>query len=85
MKKAEYKVVSGPEGLPQLEKRVNDLLNKGWKPIGGVSFNSGYPYQAVARIVTVNSDTTKYQVKTVTSGTEMKGAQDAMKMVDEIT
>ena len=85
MKKAEYKVVSGPEGLPQLEARVNELLNKGWKPIGGISFNAGYPYQAVARVVTVSSTTEHQLSKTKPKTSKLKGAQDAMRLVDELT
>lgn len=59
MKKAEYKIISGPSGLPQLEDRVTEFLNKGWKPVGGIAFNAGYPYQALARVVTVDENTNK--------------------------
>ncbi len=51
MKKTEYKVASGPEGLAQLEENVCDLLSKGWKPVGGIAFNDDCPYQALARVV----------------------------------
>ncbi|ACR13281.1 DUF1737 domain-containing protein [Teredinibacter turnerae] len=56
MKRAEYKIISGPSGLPQLEDRITEFLNKGWKPVGGIAFNAGYPYQAIARVVTVDED-----------------------------
>ncbi len=51
MKKTEYKVVSGPEGIAQLEEKVGELLGKGWKPVGGVAFNADCPYQALARVI----------------------------------
>lgn len=45
----EYKVLAGTEeGIKELEIKVTDHLNKGWKPIGGIAFNLGYPYQAMA-------------------------------------
>ena len=53
MKKAEYKIVASSNGFPELEKKVSAMLNHGWKPVGGLSFNAGYPYQAMARVVTV--------------------------------
>ncbi|GAA6169268.1 DUF1737 domain-containing protein [Sessilibacter corallicola] len=55
MKKAEYKVVSGTNGFPELEEKVSKLLNQGWKPVGGIGFNAGYPYQAMAKVVTVST------------------------------
>ncbi|EAT13092.1 DUF1737 domain-containing protein [Bermanella marisrubri] len=86
MKKAEYKVVSGPEGLPQLEKRVTEYLNKGWKPVGGVGFNAGFPYQAMARIVSLPVKTRNNSESAADSTAEHPlGAMDAMKKLDELT
>jgi len=84
MKKAEYKVVSGPEGLPQLEKRVTEYLNQGWKLIGGISFNAGYPYQAIARVVTVSQSLANDDTA-ARSKPALRGAQAAMSVVDELT
>lgn len=50
-KKAEYKVVVGKNGFKSLEEEVMILLNKGWKPLGGIAFNSNFPHQAMARVV----------------------------------
>ncbi len=45
----EYIVLSGAkEGLKELEEKVTEHLRKGWKPVGGIAFNVGYPYQAMA-------------------------------------
>jgi len=50
-----YKVVTAKKGFVELEKEVSLLLNKGWRPVGGVAFNNGYPYQAmVGKKVTTN-------------------------------
>ena len=45
----EYIVLSGSkEGIKELEEKVTSHLKKGWKPVGGIAFNIGYPYQAMA-------------------------------------
>lgn len=49
-KRAEYRVIEGPNGIAELELRVNDKLKQGWKLIGGICFDRGCPYQAMARI-----------------------------------
>ena len=43
VKKAEYRIVASTNGFPELEKKVSAMLNHGWKPVGGLSFNAGYP------------------------------------------
>jgi hypothetical protein len=50
MKKATYKVVGGTNGFQEMEAEVSKMLNQGWKPIGGIAFNNGYPYQAMAKV-----------------------------------
>ncbi len=59
MKKAEYKVISGTNGFPELEEKVSVLLSRGWKPVGGIGFNAGYPYQAMARVVNTSVESNK--------------------------
>lgn len=73
-KRAEYKVIAGPEGLRQLEERVTKLLNEGWKLQGGIGFNGGYAYQAMARMV---------EVKPAVKGKAL-GANDAMRALDDL-
>jgi len=51
MKRLEYKVVTSTKGFPDLEAEITRMLNAGWKPLGGLAFNQGYPYQAMARVV----------------------------------
>jgi len=42
VKYQEYRVIT-EETSPDLEKRVNELLQKGWVPIGGVSITYVHP------------------------------------------
>lgn len=83
-KKAEYKVVSGINGFSELEKNVSAMLNQGWKPVGGLAFTNGYAYQAMARVITFKMPTeTPQESKQETPKT--RGAQDAMRAIDELT
>ncbi|MCO1334362.1 DUF1737 domain-containing protein [Microbulbifer sp. OS29] len=90
MKKAEYMVAVGKSGFTSLEEKVSQMLNEGWKPVGGLAFNAGYPYQAMARVVTVSQRPAKqsgYEKQTEEkSGARKKlDAQEAMRLVDELT
>ncbi|GAB2877768.1 hypothetical protein ACCI51_08460 [Microbulbifer echini] len=91
MKKAEYKVAVGKSGFSSLEEEVTRLLNEGWKPIGGLAFNAGYPYQAMARVVSMPKSTSGIpaQSQSLSEQEPTKkqplGAQDAMRLVDELT
>lgn len=49
-KRAEYRIIDSQNGIADLELRVNDMLDRGWKLIGGISFDRGCAYQAMARI-----------------------------------
>lgn len=71
-----YQVVKGSGGFEQLESTVTMLLNDGWELVGGISFNCGYPYQAMRRKTPrlPESDKGKYL-----------GAQDAFKQLDNLT
>lgn len=78
-----YKVVSATKGFKELEKEVSLLLNKGWKPVGGVAFNNGYAYQAmVGKPVTDNKKVEQPDPDTTTLP---RGAVDAMKKIDSLT
>lgn len=80
MKRAEYKIVSGAKGFEEMEKRVSEMLNQGWKPIGGIGFNAGYAYQAMARVTTQPEPQ-----KTEEEKPKARGAQDAMRAIDQLT
>lgn len=50
MKRCEYKIITSEKGFEDFESKVAEKINNGWKPVGGVSFNMGFPHQAVARV-----------------------------------
>lgn len=79
MRKAEYKVVTSQTGLRELEQKVSDLINAGWKPLGGLAFNHGYPYQALARVVTTSEKPPENKEPSYIS------ASEAMRRVDDLT
>jgi hypothetical protein len=83
-RKAEYKVVSGSNGFSGLEEKVSEMLNLGWKPVGGIGFNAGFPYQAMARVVTVTENTPLEKAE-VKAESQVIGASSAMKALDELT
>ncbi|WHI48198.1 hypothetical protein ACJJI3_22610 [Microbulbifer sp. ZKSA004] len=91
MKRAEYKVAVGKTGFSSLEEEVTRMLNEGWKPVGGLAFNSGYPYQAMARVVTVSVGSKSQPARPGqaegNANPEKKnlGAQDAMRLIDDLT
>lgn len=86
MKKIEYKVCGGTNGFVELEREVSTLLNTGWKPVGGIAFNSGFPYQALARVM-------EYKEKPSPTATSKPGqtktaklnANSAMRKLDDLT
>lgn len=57
MKKAEYKVAIGKQDIKSLETKVSEMLNDGWKPIGGIALEAGIAYQAMARVISINDET----------------------------
>ncbi len=84
-KQYQYKIVGSPNGFPELEQKISAMLNQGWKPIGGIAFNQGHPYQAMAKLI----DTTAATKKTTEASTETKPSpktfNEAMKDIDELT
>jgi len=85
VKKAEYKDESGTTGFPELEANVSAMLNDGWKPVGGIGFNAGFPYQAMARVVNVAPEVKGKPEALVEKSLKPLGAQSAMRAVDELT
>ena len=83
MKKAEYKVVVSEDGFKGLEKQVNKLMNQGWKPLGGIAFNAGYPHQAMARIVEVKENMPTPSLQKQSTKQEAMSTGDAMKMIED--
>tara|TARA_R110001583_G_scaffold28946_1_gene102301 strand:+ start:447 stop:719 length:273 start_codon:yes stop_codon:yes gene_type:complete len=47
---AEYKLVKDTHKLEKLEQIVSEMIANGWKPVGGIAFNNGFAYQAMARL-----------------------------------
>lgn len=84
MKKVEYKVIHSEKGLGELSEKVSEHLTAGWKPVGGIAFNMGYPYQAIARVI-------EHQEKQPEKQQEQKqkqvakGAIEAMRAIDDLT
>ena len=60
----EYKITFSESGFKGLEEQVNKLMNQGQKPLGGIAFKAGYPYQAIARVVEIKEKTTESKPKT---------------------
>lgn len=81
-KRAEYKIVVGSNGFNDFENQVSSLMNKGWKPIGGVAFNSGYANQAMARIIDL--DTSKKETEKPPEKVKAKpmNTGEAMRMIE---
>ena len=78
-----YKVISSNSGLEELEKKVSESINKGWKPQGGIAFSHGFCYQAVIgkkKEPTTEKNTVKAERKDKTNT-----ANQAMKRLDELT
>lgn len=44
----QYIVIYG-ESLKSFEEKVNEKLAEGWKPQGGLTFTSGFFYQAMLK------------------------------------
>ena len=78
-----YKVISSDTGLEELEKKVSESINKGWKPQGGIAFSHGYSYQAMIG----KKKTAKEKEISEKTGKESKSntANEAMKRLDELT
>ena len=82
-----YKVIGSKSGFSELEKEVSNRLNRGWKPVGSISFNQGFCYQAMVGKVENNNKNQegKKRVQDLKDETKQLGAVDAMRKVDELT
>ena len=45
-----YTVVKA-KTVKQLDKKVSELITKGYRPLGGVAVSGGYLYQAMAQSI----------------------------------
>lgn len=79
-----YKVVTSKSGFKELEDEISLLINDGWKPIGGIAFNLGFPYQAMVG-KTENNNKSQKDKKTLPRSKQPNGVVDAMKKIDELT
>jgi hypothetical protein len=80
-----YKVVPSKTGIKELEKEVSILLNKGWKPVGSISFNQGYCYQAMVGKIEKKQEKQKDKKECQILEPKELGTIDAMKKIDELT
>ncbi len=86
MKKLVYKIVVSDKGFEDFEAKVSDMLNQGWKPLGGIAFNHSFPHQAMAKVV----DTTEEKpISESKAAIEQKPksltANEAMRRLDDLT
>lgn len=75
-----YRIITAEQGIKELEIKITSLINQGWRPVGGVSFNQSYTYQAMIGEVLKSEESRER--------TEKKsnlGAIGAMKRVDDLT
>lgn len=83
MRKIEYKVCGGTNGIIELEREVSSLLNKRWKPVGGITFYAGFPYQALARVAEISEKRDK--PKATKPKVDRLKANSAMRKLDDLT
>ena len=86
MKKLVYKVIVGEKGLEDFEAQVTKKLNEGWKPLGGIQFNHGFPHQSLAKLMEISNPLTESDKSTFSSNkTNFLTANQAIKKLDELT
>ena len=82
-----YRVITSENGIKELESKISVLLNQGWKLVGGISFNHGYPYQAITGQV-LKSEDDREQINSETreedKAPRQLGANEAMKQLDDL-
>ncbi len=78
-----YKVISSNSGLEELEKKVSESINKGWKLQGGIAFNHGFCYQAM--VGKKKRPATEENTVKTESADKSNTANQAMKRLDELT
>lgn len=78
-----YRIITSEKGIKDLEEKVSNLINKGWKLAGSMSFNHGYPYQP---LITEQSEGLKaINKKQDVQQSKQLGANEAMKQLDDLT
>lgn len=86
MKKLVYKVVVSDKGFDDFEAKVSEMLNQGWKPLGGIAFNHSFPHQAMAKVVdTADERPVKNQQSSIDQKPKALTASEAMKRLDDLT
>ncbi len=86
MKKLVYKIVVSDKGFEDFEAKVSDMLNQGWKPLGGIAFNHSFPHQAMAKVVDAADEkpVSKNQAA-IEKQPRALSANEAMKRLDDLT
>ena len=87
MKKYVYKIIVSDKGFDDFEAKISEKLNDGWKPIGGIAFNHGYPHQAMAKVIDdgEGKNNTATTESTLSQKTKPLTANEAMKRLNELT
>lgn len=81
-KRAEYKIIVGSNGFNDFENQVSNMMNKGWKPVGGIAFNSGFANQAMARIVDLDISQKPTEKTTKKDQAKPMDTAEAMRMIE---
>lgn len=76
-----YKLITAESGIKELEDKITTLINDGWKLAGGISFNHGYPYQAV---IGKETPIEKPPGPAEDKAPKELGANEAMKKLDDL-
>ncbi len=86
MKKLQYKVIVSDKGFTDFEEKVSQMLNEGWKPIGGIAFNHSFPHQAMAKVIEMDQEE-KIITEQARKEESRKAltANEAMKRLDDLT
>jgi hypothetical protein len=82
-----YRVITSENGIKELENRISVLLNQGWKLVGGIGFNHGYPYQAVIGQTLKPEDDREIEAENTSvkdKAPRQLGANEAMKLLDDL-
>jgi len=86
-KRYQYKIISSSNGFPELEKKVSKMMDDGWKPVGGLTFNMNAPYQAMARQVEISTVRPAKPVTSITTPqtNQPKTFNQTLKDIDDYT
>ena len=76
-----YKIITSETGIKELEQKVTEFINDGWNTLGGISFNHGYPYQA---IIHLNLKQKSEDNSEQESSPKLLGANEGMKKINDL-